>query len=269
MPSVADFGSLVDTASFGTSPAEANTMDPQQRLLLVAGYAAIHGASMRRGDLLGREMGVSIGIMNTDFATLASIESMHAATGTQVSVASGRLSFALGLQGPCATIDTACSSALVSLDVALLSLRKGDSNAAMSAAVNLMLVPGPSSHLARAGMLSKDGRCKTLDACSNGYVRGEGVDAAQLGSMDGSGTSIVRSCAIRSDGKSASLTAPNGTAQALMIGAALAASGKQCVVLSELVRNARVSEWTPNVLRLRGQGAEGTKEDPTEGMSFK
>ena len=131
-------------------------MDPQHRLLLEAGYMATHGASQRRGELLSRDVGIFVGIMNTDFASIAGSESVYAATGTQVSIASGRLAFALGTQGPCATIDTACSSALVALNAATVSLCTSDS--ALVAAANLLLLPFVSLLFVRAGMLSVDGR---------------------------------------------------------------------------------------------------------------
>ena len=120
------------------------------------------------------------------------------------------------VQGPCATVDTACSSALVALDGAVLSLRAGACSTADSAIVavaNLLLVPIMSTLFARAGMLSPDGRCKSFDGRANGYVRCEGVGAAMLDSADGGEKLLVLSTAVRADGKSASLTAPNGTAQ--------------------------------------------------------
>ena len=108
-----------DHMAFGVPPAEAQAMDPQQRLLLEVGYEAMHAASLRRGELLDRNVGVFAGIMNTDFEALVGRGNVYAATGTQVSIASGRLSFVLGTQGPCASVDTACSSALVAIDAAL------------------------------------------------------------------------------------------------------------------------------------------------------
>ena len=109
-------------------------MDPQQRLLLEIGYEATHGALLLRQDLLGCNIGVFVGIMNTDFAALGGSASVYAATSTQISITSGRLSFALGLQGPCTSIDTACSSALVALEAGVLSLRASCSEAALAAA---------------------------------------------------------------------------------------------------------------------------------------
>jgi len=95
-------------------------MDPQQRLLLEVGYEAMHAATLRRAELLDRDVGMFTGIMNTDFQGFVGSVSVYAATGTQVSIASGRLSFVLGTQGPCASVDTACSSALVVINAAML-----------------------------------------------------------------------------------------------------------------------------------------------------
>ena len=209
-----------DAAFFRISPGEMHAMDPQQRLLLEIGYEATHGAALRRNALVGREIGIFVGLMNTDFAGLKATASVYAATGTQVSVASGRLAFVLGTQGPCASVDTACSSALVALDAAVLSLHT--CHPSLAAAANLLLQPSLSLLFTRAGMLSADGRSKTFDTRANGYVRGEGVGAAALNAKDSSVT--LGRCAVRADGKSASLTAPNGMAQARLISAALAAS---------------------------------------------
>ena len=101
-------------------------MDPQQRLLLELSYDAMHSAAYRRAQLKGCDVGVFVGLMNTDFASLAGSENVYAATGTQVSITSGRLAFTLHTQGPCASIDTACSSALVSLHTAALAVRAGE-----------------------------------------------------------------------------------------------------------------------------------------------
>lgn len=137
-------------------------MDPQQRLLLEEGYAAAHRASLRRSDLLGANVGVCIGMMNTDFARAES-EGVYAATGSQVSVASGRLAFALALCGPCTSVDTACSSALVALDIAARNVHTAACGSAICAAVNLILDSTVYRHFVGAGMLSNDGRCKTFD----------------------------------------------------------------------------------------------------------
>ena len=157
-------------------------MDPQQRLLLETGYEALHGDGGRLAWLLGDgdDVGVFVGIERPDWATVqAAVPELHnsvyAATGSTVSVASGRLSFVLGLQGPCSSIDTACSSALAAMHGGAHVVRVSECGAALGMAVSLKLAPYGTLGAASAGMLSVDGRCKTLDARANGYARSEGV----------------------------------------------------------------------------------------------
>ncbi|KAL3926243.1 MAG: hypothetical protein SGPRY_003388, partial [Prymnesium sp.] len=218
---------LFDNRIFGVSIGEARAMDPQQRLLLEEAYLATHSANMRRADLHNSGMGIYVGIMNADYARLTDSASVYAATGTQISMASGRLSFVLGVQGPCASVDTACSSALVAVNSAILSLSARVCDAALAAAANMILMPQVSLLFAKAGMLSSDGACKSFDARANGYVRSEGVSAAVLSMRGQAEQLLIRSCIVRSDGRSASLTAPNGSAQARMIHAALVAAGSE------------------------------------------
>jgi acyl carrier protein len=105
-----------DNRAFGVSSAEASAMDPQQRLLLEHGYAALHGAGLRRDVLMGSLTGVFLGISANDFAeALGASTSVYAATGVSLAIASGRLSYVLGLHGPAVASDTACSATLVAL----------------------------------------------------------------------------------------------------------------------------------------------------------
>ena len=119
--------SCFDPATFDVSLSEARSMDPQQRLLLEHGYAALLAAGLDKGALQGRRVGVDVGVYATDFDELLrrgpAGRGVYAATGAALSIASGRLSYLLGLQGPCASIDTACSSALVALHYATLDMR--------------------------------------------------------------------------------------------------------------------------------------------------
>ena len=123
---------------------------------------------------------------------------MYDATSSTVSVASGRLSFVLGLQGACVSVDTACSSALVAMHGGVHAVRGGESSAALATAVSLKLVPHGTLGAASAGMLSADGRCKTLDARANGYARSEGVGALLLCEGGGAARHLaVRGSAVR------------------------------------------------------------------------
>ena len=218
-----------DNVAFRISPAEAEAMDPQQRLLLESGYEALHKAANRRMTLMGGDGGVFVGIERPDWALLQAQRqfagaqappSAFAVTGDTINVAAGRISFALGLQGPCLSLDTACSSALSAMHVAVNALTGGESPEALSMAVSLKLVPMPTLGAAAAGMLSADGRCKTLDRRANGYVRSEALGGMVL-TVIGEQSKRVLGSAVRQDGRSASLTAPNGSAQRRLLRGAL------------------------------------------------
>ena len=217
---------------FGVSPAEAAATDPQQRLLLEVGYEALHAAGRRRAALLGSGDCVFVGIERPDWALLRALApasaaaSVYAVTGDTTSIASGRLAFVLGLQGPCVSVDTACSSALVALHGAWAAVTCGECPGGLASAVSLKLVPQPSVAAAAAGMLSVDGRCKTWDARANGYVRSEGVGACVLGATAANAAAVaLGGIAVRQDGRSASLTAPNGSAQRALLLACSALAG--------------------------------------------
>ena len=212
--------------AFSVSPAEAAAMDPQQRLLLEHGYEALHGAARRRVSLMGDDTAVSLGIERPDWALaqpLPARQSVYAVTGDNVSVAAGRLCFVLGLQGACSSVDTACASALVAVHGAAHLVHGVESGGALALSVSLKLVPHGTLGAALAGMLSTDGRCKTLDARANGYARSEAVGALVLQACSGGGAlePSLGGSAVRQDGRSASLTAPNGSAQRTLLLCAL------------------------------------------------
>mmetsp|Transcript_13574 Transcript_13574/g.44331 ORF Transcript_13574/g.44331 Transcript_13574/m.44331 type:complete len:599 (-) Transcript_13574:9597-11393(-) len=152
---------MFDNAFFNISQGQAIAMDPQQRLLLECGYSSLH--STRTGCRTSlHDHGIFLGIMNVDFS--ASGGSVYDATGRAISIAAGRIAFFLGMQGPCLSIDTACSSALVAVHCSSSAIRAQECTAALAIAVNLVLAPSNSVAFQRAGMLSHDGRCKTCKA---------------------------------------------------------------------------------------------------------
>ena len=140
-------------------------MDPQQRLLLEAGYEALHGAGQTKVELSRSLTGVFVAIASNDWADIVKSSaplsrSVYAATGSPHSIASGRLSFALGLQGPCVSYDTACSAALVASHAALRGLQLHECNTGLVAAANLVLLPAASVACGMAGLTSLLGRCR-------------------------------------------------------------------------------------------------------------
>ena len=207
-------------------------MDPQQRLLLESGYEALHTARLDRASLGGSLTGVFVGIAANEFAQLLAASpagaSVYAATGSSHSIASGRLSYVLGLHGACAAYDSACSAALVALHAAVRALQGDECTRGLAAGVNLMLTPAVGASFALAGMTSPHGRSHTFDARADGYARAEACAAVSMAPSAAADTegwklsAVVQGCAVRSDGRSASLTAPNGQAQQGLLRAALA-----------------------------------------------
>ena len=226
-----------DPRFFGMTPREAVSLDPQQRLLLEVSWEALENAGQRPDSLRGSSTGVFIGISGNEYVgvqlegrSLSELDA-YAGTGNAPSMAAGRLSFTLGLQGPSFAVDTACSSSLVAVHLACQSLRLGESRLALAAGVNLILTPTANVVLSRARMMSADGRCKTFDASADGYVRGEGCGVVVLKRLndaiaDGDNIlALIRGTAVNQDGRSSGLTVPNGLAQESLIREALEQSG--------------------------------------------
>ncbi|KAK9815757.1 hypothetical protein WJX72_009061 [[Myrmecia] bisecta] len=178
---------LFDSSAFAVSNTEAVLLDPQQRMLLeltqevmTADTAQQQLPTEQQGMRAATSIGVFVGISTPDYADLAKAHSgisVYSATGSALSVAAGRLSYTFGFKGPSVSVDTACSSSLVGMHMALASMQKGDCPSATASGIKLVLTPYTSAMFNRAGMLSIDGRCKTLDASANGYTRGEAGDA--------------------------------------------------------------------------------------------
>jgi acyl transferase domain-containing protein/ubiquinone/menaquinone biosynthesis C-methylase UbiE len=234
------FGGFIDDVDrfdaefFGIAPVEAASMDPQQRLALELAWEALEDAGHAPPSLGGSRTGVYLGIANADYgrALFAHPELIdpYFSSGNAYSVAAGRVAYVLGLQGPAVAIDTACSSSLVALHLACQALRAGDCDFALAGGVNLMLTPEINVTFSKAGMMSRDGRCRTFDANASGYVRGEGgglLALRRLGDAIADGDrvlALVRGSAINQDGRSNGLTAPNGPSQERVIRDALRAA---------------------------------------------
>ena len=226
-----------DPAFFGISKREADGMDPQQRLLLEVVWEALESAGQAPDRLEHSRTGVYVGIGSSDYNSLQlaaadpALLNAHYASGVAHSIASGRISYVLGLQGPSVSIDTACSSSLVALHLACQALRAGDCRMAIAGGVNLMLSTEPFVAFSASRMLAPDGRSKTFDAAADGFGRGEGccvVVLKRLTDAQANGDTIhavVRASAVNQDGPSSGLTAPNGPAQEAVIRDALRSAG--------------------------------------------
>jgi acyl transferase domain-containing protein len=227
---------LFDAAFFNIAPAEALAMDPQQRILLEVAWEAIERTGIVPSSLKGSRTGVFIGLMPNEYGMpiwkwQQGETAGYMATGTSPSVASGRISYLLGLEGPAITFDTSCSSSGVAIHNAVRSLRSGETDLALAGGCNVLAGPGMFVDFAKKNALSPDARCRTFSDTAKGTVWSEGVGILVLEPLSRARrlgrriVGVIRGSAVNQDGASNGLTAPSGRAQIKVINQALADAG--------------------------------------------
>ncbi|MGW0179301.1 SDR family NAD(P)-dependent oxidoreductase [Nocardia sp. NPDC003345] len=222
-----------DAAFFGITAREAEVMDPQQRLLLHTAWEAFERGGIDPRSLTGTPTGVYLGLYGSGYLDGADPGQLngYVSTGNAASVASGRIAYALGLQGPAVTVDTACSSSLVALHQAAQALRAGDCELALAGGISLLVTPRAHIEFSRLRGLSPTGRCRPFAADADGIVWSEGAGLVVLKRLDTAlrdgdpVLAVLRGSAVNQDGRSQGLSAPNGVAQERVLRSALDAAG--------------------------------------------
>jgi acyl transferase domain-containing protein/NADPH:quinone reductase-like Zn-dependent oxidoreductase/acyl carrier protein len=231
-----------DYPFFGIGEREALAMDPQHRLALETAWQAVEHAGIAPASLAGSKTGVYIGLSHDDYRVMTyeagELGHPYSFTGLSANMASGRIAYAMGLNGPAVNIDTACSTGLVAIHLACRSLAQGDSDMALAGASMVMLEPLIASSESAQGMLSPNGRCRPFDRGADGFVRAEGCGVVLLKRLsdavrDGDRIlAVVRGSASNQDGRTHTITSPSGQAQEAVYRAAVADAGVDAATIT-------------------------------------
>ena len=239
--SVSKWGSFLDDVAgfdsefFGIGEREATSLDPQHRLLLELSWESVDHAGLTPATVADSLTGVFVGLTHFDYQLVAAnspaMEGPYGFTGSNFSMASGRIAYTLGVHGPALTVDSACSSGLLAVHMACRSLHEGESDLALAGGASVMLEPRKAAAGSAQGMLSPTGQCRAFDVAADGFVSSEGCVMLLLKRLpdalrdDDRILAVIRGTAANQDGHTVNIATPSETAQSAAYRAALAAAG--------------------------------------------
>ncbi|KAI1381948.1 putative polyketide synthase [Hypoxylon crocopeplum] len=219
----------IDAQFFKLSGIEATSMDPQQRQLLEVVYEGLENAGVTLSELSDASVGCFVSSFASDYGDIQARDPENRASATVVGVGramlSNRLSHFLNIKGPSMTIDTACSGALIGLDLAMRYLQTREISSAIVAGANLYCSPEHvmDHYMGANGAASLSGKCHTFDEKADGYIKAEAVNMVYLKRLNDAIRdkdpirAIIRGTATNSDGWTAGIASPNPAAQSAAI----------------------------------------------------
>lgn len=224
-----------DADFFSINEREAVSIDPQHRVLLETSWQAVEHAGIDPRALAGSQTGVFVGVTHNDYqlvaADAADLGGPYGFAGTNFCMASGRISYALGVHGPSLTVDAGCAAGLATVHMGCQSLAAGESDLVLAGGVNLVLEPRRYVGASQQRMLSPTGRCHTFTGEADGFVMSEGCVMVLLKRLDDAVRdgdrilAVVRGTASNQDGRTVNQSTPSSEAQAAACRTALAVAG--------------------------------------------
>ncbi|KAF5867859.1 putative polyketide synthase protein [Botrytis fragariae] len=216
-----------DNGFFGINNLEAASMDPQQRKLLEVVYECIENAGVSQETISGTNVGVYVGNFTVDhiMTQQRDLDGIHrySAVGCGTTLLANRISHVFDLKGPSFTLDTACSSSMYCLHMAINGIKNGDCDSAIVASANLITSPEQTLATSKAGVISPTSTCHTFDASADGYGRAEGVNALYIKQMSSALKAqdniiaIIKGTAVNANGRTPGLTQPSSDLQEVVI----------------------------------------------------